>query len=138
MLLLLKSLSGLSSPLLLLLLVLISIPSCSKVGALGLLTGGGTNVAANTQIGKTNNQTIGTTQTVAPSVSVRPNARVDNIDQSVTDTKVSTDRVESLTINEIPPWVILFALIGWLLPTPAQMASSIANFVLLLFRKNRS
>ena len=85
-------------PLIIAFLALSTTVSCSNLNPLGFLTGGGTNVAANTQIGKTNNQTIGTTQTVAPSVSLRPNARVDNIDQSVTDTKVSTDRVESLTI----------------------------------------
>ena len=52
------------------------------MGALSLLTGGGPNVAANTQVGKTNSQTIGVTKNLAPKVSVRPKARVDTIDQS--------------------------------------------------------
>lgn len=122
----LRSLSGRSSLLLLLLLGLMLTASCSK-GPLSLLTGGGPNVAANTQIGKTNNQTIGTTNNVAPSVSLRPNARVDTIDQSITDSKVSTDKVESVTFNETPPWIILLLILGWLLPSPNEIARWIAS-----------
>ena len=122
----LRSLSGRSSLLLPLLLGLMLTASCSK-GPLSLLTGGGPNVAANTQIGKTNNQTIGTTNNVAPSVSLRPNARVDTIDQSITDSKVSTDKVESVTFNETPPWIILLLILGWLLPSPNEIARWIAS-----------
>ena len=125
-----KSLSGLSSRMSLLLLVLMLTVSCSK-GPLSLLTGGGTNVAANTQAGKTNSQTIGTTNNIAPTVSVRPNARVDTIDQSNSTSKVATETVETVVINEVPAWVILILVIGWLLPTPNQIANSFLN----LFRR---
>lgn len=94
-------------------------PSCSKVLP-SLLTGGGPNVAANIQAGKTNSQTIGTTENYAPSVSVRPNSRVDNIDQSKTENTVGTS--ENVTINNVSPWMILFALVGWILPSPNEIA----------------
>jgi len=124
----LKSLSGQFSRLLLLLLVLTSMPSCSKVLP-SLLTGGGPNVAANIQAGKTNSQTIGTTENYAPSVSVRPNSRVDNIDQSKTENTVGTS--ENVTITNVSPWMMLFALIGWILPSPNEIARWFKN----LFKK---
>jgi len=80
---------------------------------LSLLTGGGPNVAANTQVGKTNNQTIGVSSSNAPTVTVRPNSKVDTVDQSTSNT----------TNQELPTWVwivfgVLF-IIGWVTDTPA-------------------
>ena len=115
----LGSLCGPSLPLLLLLLVFIPMAGCSKMGALSLLTGGGPNVAANTQVGKTNNQTVGTNVTHAPTVTLRPKARVDTIDQSV-DTTVN---------QELPMWVwilgSLLFIIGWVTDTPATYISNL-------------
>ena len=88
-------------------------------------------MGANVQAGKANSQTIGTTNNIAPTVSVRPNARVDTIDQSTSTSKVATETVETVVINEVPAWVILLLVIGWLLPTPNQ----IANSFLSLFRR---
>ena len=91
---------------------LLLISGCSK-GPLSLLTGGGPNVAANVQAGKTNNQTLGTNETFAPSVSVRPKARVDTIDQSTA----------TVTNNELPVWLWIVGLIlfvvGWVTDTPS-------------------
>lgn len=126
-----KYLSGLSSRLPLLLLASMLTVSCSK-GPLSLLTGGGPNVAANVQAGKTNNQTIGTTNNVAPTVSLRPKSRVDRVDQSTTQTKVSSDEVHTVVINEVPAWVILLLILGWLLPSPQE----ISRGFLKLFRRN--
>ena len=119
---------GPSSRTLLLLLVLMSTTSCSKV-PLSLLTGGGPNVAANVQAGKTNSQTIGTTNNVAPTVSIRPNARVDTIDQSNSTSQVSTERVETIVVNELPVWmVLLFGLLcGFVIPSPGEIARGIVN-----------
>ena len=127
-----KHLCGPFSRMSLLLLVLMLTVSCSK-GPLSLLTGGGPNVAANVQAGKTNSQTIGTTNNIAPTVSVKPNARVDTIDQSSSTSKVTTEAVETVVINEVPPWVILLLVVGWLLPTPNQIANSFLN----LFRRTK-
>ena len=76
-------------------------------------------MAANTQIGKTNSQTVGTTNNIAPTVSLKPNARVDTIDQSNT------------TINKVDPLLLLIAILGWLAPSPAEIARSIRG----LFRR---
>ena len=88
---------------------------CSPGGALSLLTGGGPNVAANVQAGKTNSQTVGQTNVNAPKAVVRPKARVDSLDQSTTQT----------TNNELPVWVwIMFFVtwvVGWATDTPATM-----------------
>lgn len=130
----LKSLTcwfGLSSRTWLLLLVLtggVSLAGCDKI-PLGLLTGGGPNVAANTQAGKTNNQTIGTSTVNGDQKLVRPQART--IKQTQDTTTVKTDKVENITVNEIPPWVILLLILGWLLPSPGEMVRGLIS----LFRK---
>ena len=122
----LKSWFGQYSLLLLLLLVLTSTVSCSKLPS--LLTGG-TQVAANVQAGKTNTQTLGTTNNIAPTVSVRPNSRVDTIDQSNTTSQVRTEAVETIVVNEIPVWlVLLFGLLcGFLIPSPQEIIRSIVG-----------
>jgi hypothetical protein len=86
---------------------LLLLVGCSGLNPLSLLTGGGPNVAANVQAGAENNQGVNV-KTEAPSVSLRPNARVDSIDQSV---------VNNVSIE---PWMILIMLclaaggaIGW-------------------------
>ena len=113
----LKSLSGLSLRLLLLPLVLTLTVSCSS-GALGILTGGGPNVAANVQAGKTNTQTIGTTNNVEQKLE---NPVANTIKQSNDSNRVQADRVETVIVNEVPVWVILLLLLGWLLPSPNEM-----------------
>ena len=77
------------------------------VSPLSLLTGGGPNVAAQALVGQEVTQGI-SIKTGAPSVSLRPNARVDAIDQSTTN-----------NVN-IEPWMLLVMLclaaggaIGW-------------------------
>lgn len=118
-----KSSYGLSSRLLLLLLVLTSMPSCK--GPLGLLTGGGPNVAANIQAGKTNSQTIGTTKIVEQ--------KTESGDIKSVDARVSAESVEKVTVNEVPPWVILLLILGWLLPSPNE----IGRFIRSLLKRNK-
>ena len=122
----LKSWFGQYSLLLLLLLVLTNTVSCSKLPS--LLTGG-TQVAANVQAGKTNTQTLGTTNNIAPTVTVRPNPRVDTIDQSNSTSQVRTEAVETIVVNEIPVWlVLLFGLLcGFLIPSPQEIIRSIVG-----------
>jgi hypothetical protein len=112
-----KFLYGPSLRLLLLLLVLTSIASCSK-SPLGLLTGGGTNVLANTQAGKTNTQTIGTTNNNDQRLEVGTAGKVT---QANDKNSVKADSVGNVTVNEIPPWVILLLILGWLLPSPQEI-----------------
>ena len=105
---------------------LILIMLLSSCGALPLgMLGGGPNVAANTQIGKENRQT-------AVSIEDRVEAGRDVIQK-----EVETGQVETLTVNnqDIPPWVLLVALIGWLLPTPTQMGNAIGRVFMAPFRR---
>ena len=96
----------------------ILLTSCGT-NPLSLLTGGGPNVGVNAQVGAENNQGINI-KTGAPSVSLRPNARVETVDQSTTN-----------NVN-IEPWMLLVMLclaaggaIGW-----------VDNVVRLFRRKN--
>ncbi len=114
-----RLLSGLSLRLLLLLLAFTLTVSCSNLNPLKLLTGSGPNVAANTQIGKNNNQTVGVSSTNAPSVSVRPNARVDTVDQST----------ETVINQQLPTWVwivaVILFIVGWVTDTPATFMKNL-------------
>ncbi len=115
----LKSLSTRPLRLLLLLSVLTVTPSCSGLNPLSLLSGSGTNVAANTQIGKENIQTVGVTNTV------RPQLRVEApVDQVIQDSSTTNN-------TDVPPWVLVLLILGWVLPTPNQIGQSFLG----LFRK---
>ena len=118
---LLKYLSGPSSRLLLLLLVLTSTVNCSSLSPLSLLTGGGPNVAANTQIGKENKQGINTTIDNSVRPVARPEAPVDTIDQSNNTTNN----------NNVDPLLLLLLIIGWLAPSPSE----IGRGLLKLFKR---
>ena len=101
----------------------------SSCGLTSLLPTGGTNVAANTQLGKENKQAVVTYEEEETNNAGR--------DISTETKEVEAGPVEKLTISNqnIPPWVIMLLLLGWLLPTPTQIGQSIANFVLALFRR---
>jgi len=110
---LLKFLSGRSLRLLVLLLVSMLILNSCGTSPLSLLTGGGPNVAANTQVGKTNSQTVGTTTN-------NSNSNVDKVDQSSNDLKAET--VDTVNIQQTPIWMIVLLILGWLLPSPNEIA----------------
>ena len=102
----------------LLLLSLILVTSCSNPLS-GLV--GGPQVNTNAQVGATNSQTIGQTKNETTKV-VRSQARV--IDTGDKDTKVLTSEARDIVVNESKTdyWLLLLALIGWLLPSPGEMA----------------
>ena len=87
---------------------LASLPGCG-VSPLSLLTGGGTNVAANTQVGKENNQTIGVVTNSRPVLRVE--APVDTVVQDTSTTKNT----------EVDPLMLLLLVLGWLAPSPNEM-----------------
>jgi hypothetical protein len=118
---LLKYLSGPSSRLLLLLLVLTSTVSCSSLGPLSLLTGGGPNVAANTQIGKENNQGVNVDVDKSVRPVLRPEGPVENIQQDNSTTNN----------NNVDPLLLLLLIIGWLAPSPSE----IGRGLLKLFKR---
>lgn len=95
--------------------------SCSP-SPLSILTGGGPKVAANGQAGRTNAQTVGQAVVTDQRIDA-PQAQ--RVEQSAGNTRVRADQVERVTVNETPPWVIIFALIGWLLPSPGEIARKV-------------
>lgn len=113
-----KSLLGLFSPMLLLLSVMTLTGSCSNV-PLNPLTGGGTNVAANTQVGRENTQTIGISNSVRPVL--RPDGDVETVVQDNSTTKNT----------EIDPLLLILLILGWLAPSPSEMGRGL----LKLFRR---
>lgn len=113
--------------LLVLLLGLMLTPSCSGT-PLSLLTGGGPNVAANTQLGKTNTQTIGTTQIVEQKIN---NPTADKIVQSTDTNSVRSDKVDTINISSTPISTVIIAVLWslflWELPAPRDIARGIRN-----------
>lgn len=115
--------SGLSSPTLLLLLALMLMAGCSGT-PLSLLTGGGPNVAANTQLGETNQQVLGTSETTKVDVKdVQGTVQVSN-DKN----EVSTES-GSVIVNktEIDPLLLILLVLGWVLPSPQEIARGFIN-----------
>ena len=95
--------------------------------------GSGTNVNSNAQIGKENRQTG-----VSFEEETTTNAGRDVIQTEILkENPVNTGMVENLLIKNqnIPPWVMLLLILGWLLPTPTEIALGIKNFFLALFRR---
>lgn len=113
-----RFLLGQSSRMLLLLSVLTLTASCSN-GPLSLLTGGGPNVAANTQIGRENVQNVGVNTSLRPQLRVE--APVETVVQDTSTTKNT----------EIDPLMLILLILGWLAPSPSEMGRGI----LKLFRR---
>jgi hypothetical protein len=87
---------------------------CSMLGAMIPGMGGGTNVAANTQVGKENNQT-----------GVVVGDAIKNDLSAVTELG-KLNQAET-TIENIPPWVLLLLILGWLLPSPKEIWDGLWN-----------
>lgn len=119
---LLKSSSGLFSvtlPLLLASMLLLS--SCSGLNPVSLLTGGGPNVAANVQVGKENSQAV-----------VSQTTRIE-AGGDVQQSRVISNGAGEVTVQEVPPWVILLLVLGWLLPSPGEITRWVTN----LFKRKK-
>jgi hypothetical protein len=104
----------------LLIVLLGTLSSCSKLNPLSFLTGGGTNVAANTQIGKENSQNVGVNTTIRPQLRVE--APVEKIVQDTSTTKNT----------EIDPLMLILLILGWLAPSPNEIGR---GFIRLFKRK---
>ena len=103
----------------------------SSCGLTSLLPTGGTNVAANTQLGKENKQAVVTYEEEETTSAGR-----DIITTEVLK-EVEAGPVDTLKINNtnIPPWVLLVLLLGWVLPTPTQIGRALYNLVSAPFRR---
>ena len=106
---------------------------CGLSTLLSLGGSGGPTVNSNAQVGKENRQSV---------MSVEQSEEVSagrDVIQTEIIKEVETGSVGSLDIinTNIPPWVVLLLILGWLLPTPTEIGRGIMNFILTLFgRKN--
>ena len=107
---------------------------CSQIPSFLLGGGGGPNVAANVQAGQTNSQTVGTTSNSDQEVVVE--TLTGDLKQSNDTNKVNTDTVENININEIPPWVLILLVLGWLAPSPQEMGRGLLTLISTLRRKS--
>tara|TARA_R110002096_G_scaffold197278_1_gene380538 strand:+ start:106 stop:432 length:327 start_codon:yes stop_codon:yes gene_type:complete len=93
----------------------------------------GPTVNSNAQLGKENRQSVFSAEQSEEVTAGR------DVIQTEIIKEVETGKVENLDIinTNIPPWVMLLLILGWLLPTPTEIARGFVNFVLTLFgRKN--
>ena len=113
-------------------LVLVLFLSDCGLSTLGLLGGSdGPTVNSNAQIGGENRQAVLSVEQTEEVTAGR-----DVITTEVLK-EVETGMVEKLNIQNIPPWVMILLLLGWLLPTPTEMGRGMLNFVLLLFGRQK-
>ena len=89
----------------------------------------GPTVNSNAQLGKENRQSVFSAEQSEEVTAGR------DVIQTEIIKEVETGKVENLDIinTNIPPWVMLLLILGWLLPTPTEIARGFINFVLRLF-----
>lgn len=102
-------------------LALVLFLSACGGGPLSLLTGGGPNVASNAQVGKENTQQVVANQ-------VKTEAGRDVVQQS---SPVVAENIKEVTIQQTPMWMLVLLVLGWLMPSPNEIARSIRG----LFKK---
>lgn len=105
-----------------------SLTGCVSLSPLKMLSGGGPNVAANTNVGKTNNQTIGTNDTKDQKIE---DSSAKTIIQSADENQVSANTIENQMINQIGitpldavGFTLFFVLWTWFwyeMPAPRHM-----------------
>lgn len=105
---------------------LCALTACSGAQALKVLAGGGPKLSANVQAGKTNSQTIGTTRNTDQKI-IRPQART--IRQHSDENKVSAERIERITVNEVPTWMIWALVAAVFLDSPLRWPGQIIRLI---------
>ena len=108
-----------------------TLASCSGIPGWLMPGGGGPSVTAvGTQLAKEANQQV---------VNDQSNIRTEDGDIEVTELTdtVQTRDVESINIKntDIPPWVIIALILGWLLPSPGEMGRGLMSALSSLRRK---
>ena len=111
------------------LVLFLFLSGCGLTSILPFGGSGGPTVNSNAQIGKENRQAVMSVETKEEVTAGR------DVVQNEIIKEVETGTVENLDITNtnIPPWVILLLILGWLLPTPTEIARSFTDFVLRLF-----
>lgn len=113
------------------LFLILLLSSCGLTSLPFFSGGGGPTVNSNAQIGKENRQAVITYEEEQSN-----NAGRDVITTEVLK-EVETGTVEDLRISNtnIPVWVMLLLILGWLLPTPTQIGLGLYNLVSLPFKR---
>jgi len=91
----------------------------------------GPTVNSNAQIGAENRQSGVSVEQTEEATAGRDVIQTEVIKEVETG---SVGRLDIINTN-IPPWVMLLLLLGWLLPTPTEIGRGIMNFILSLFGK---
>jgi hypothetical protein len=97
--------------------------SCGLTG-LNPFSGGGTNVAANTQVGQENYQGVTTNVDRSVKPVLRPEGPVDTVQQDNSVTNIS----------EISPLLLILLVLGWLAPSPQEMGRGLLNLIATMRR----
>lgn len=92
----------------LLLATLLLTTSCSAIGtaALKSLTNSGPSIEA--QVGKENTKVIGVSEQVKGDKKT-----------------VEAQEIKTVVVQQVPPWVLLLLVLGWLLPSPGEISKKI-------------
>jgi hypothetical protein len=117
----------------LLVVATLTLSSCGLPSFLNPLSNnGGPTVNANVLAGKENTQQVVAQQN-------RQDAGRDIITTEVVK-EVEAEKVEQLEIKNtnIPPWVLLLLLLGWLLPTPQSIGHWFGNLFVSIFQRKKS
>lgn len=101
-------------------IIILALSSCSPLKMLGGLSPG-VNTAANVQAGKENTQQVVANQ-------VKTEAGRDVVQQT---SPVVAENIKEVNIQQTPMWIIVLLVLGWLLPSPNEIARSIRG----LFKK---
>jgi hypothetical protein len=106
-----------------LIIVALLTSTLSSCGLTSLIPTGGTNVAANTQLGRENYQGVTTNVDTSVRPVLRPEGPVENVQQDNSTTNIS----------EVDPLLLILLVLGWLAPSPSE----IGRGLLKLFRRRR-
>lgn len=107
-----------------LILLLLFLASCSPIDLLSGIGGGGPSATAiGTQLGKEN------TQQIVASQSKQEAGR------DIVTKEIEAQKIEELTVTnqETPPWIIIALILGWIFPSPNE----IARWILSIFKRNK-
>ena len=106
-----------------LIIVALLTSTLSSCGLTSLIPTGGTNVAANTQLGRENYQGVTTNVDTSVRPVLRPEGPVDTVQQDNSTTNIS----------EVDPLLLILLVLGWLAPSPSEMGRGL----LKLFRRRK-
>jgi len=113
------------------LVLILLLSSCGFTALNPFSTRGGPTVNANVLAGKENTQQVVAQQN-------QQDAGRDIVTTEI-QKEVEAEQVEEIKISHtnIPIWVILLLLLGWLLPTPTQIGNGLANLFLSIFQRKK-